>query len=114
MAMWMPGRTDRRSALGAALFAGLITLAVDPGQTAPAAPPPTEVAILRGRVTDEAGKPLADVRVHAAIPAIDMRFVDEIRPGRLVEARTDADGNYRVEIAGLSGRTTASLDAMKP
>ena len=35
-----------------------------------------QAAILRGRVTDEAGSPLADVRVRVAIPATDMRFVE--------------------------------------
>ena len=33
-------------------------------------------AVLHGRVTNEAGAPLAGVRVRAAIPATDMRFVD--------------------------------------
>ena len=75
--MLSQNRTNRLTALSAALVAGLVTLplvvafAVDIEQTSKTAPagqptagaPP---AILRGRVTDEAGAPLADVRVLVA------------------------------------------------
>jgi protocatechuate 3,4-dioxygenase beta subunit len=85
--MLTQSRTNRLSALSATLVAGLVTLplvaafAVDPEQTSKAAPKGqqsagAQAAILRGRVTDEAGAPLADVRVRVAIPAADMRFID--------------------------------------
>ncbi len=79
-------RTNRLSALSATLVAGLVALplvvafAIDPEQTGktPAKGQQSvgaQAAILRGRVTNKAGAPLADVRVRVAIPAADMRFV---------------------------------------
>ena len=66
-------------------------------------------------MTDEAGAPLADVRVRVAIPATDMRFVDrQHTTHKLLEARSDAGGDYRLEIPGIARRTTISIDAMKP
>ena len=65
-------------------------------------------------MTDEAGAPLADVRVRVAIPATDMRFVDVSTPHKRLETRTDGRGEYRLEIPGIAERTTVSLDAMKP
>ena len=72
--------------------------------------------MLRGRVTNEAGAPLADVRVRVAIPATDMRFVDagerdssrvtDHKLHKLLEARSDARGDYRLEIPGIAERTT--------
>ena len=126
-------RTTRLSALNAALIAGLVAFplvvafAADTRPTSDAAsgarqPAGARPAILRGRVIDEAGTPLADVRVRVAIPATDMRFVDVSLPRvatiavphKLVETRTDAGGAYRVEIPGITGPTKVSLDAMKP
>jgi hypothetical protein len=86
----------------------------------PAAP---RTATLRGRVTNEAGAPLPNVRVRVAIPATDMRFVAAgavrkfVEPGtdyKLLEARSDAGGEYRLEIPGITARTMVSIDAMKP
>ncbi|WP_148598392.1 carboxypeptidase-like regulatory domain-containing protein [Aquisphaera giovannonii] len=80
-------------------------------------------AILRGLVTDEAHAPLAEARILVAIPAADMRFIDagttrkllkDAVDCRVLEARSDAGGNYAVEVPGLSGRTEVSIDAMKP
>ena len=74
-------------------------------------------------MTDEAGAPLADVRVRVAIPAADMRFVDSIADlnfidadtvHKILEIRSDAGGTYRLEIPGIAGRTKISIDAMKP
>jgi hypothetical protein len=118
-------RTTHLSALSAVLIAGLVAFplvvafAADPQPTSDAAPGPRQSAgarpaILRGRVTDEAGAPLADVRVRVAIPAADMRFVDVSTPHKRVETRTDASGAYRVEIPGITGPMKVSLDAMKP
>ncbi|HEV3299272.1 MAG TPA: carboxypeptidase-like regulatory domain-containing protein [Planctomycetaceae bacterium] len=71
-------------------------------------------AIISGRVTNEKGKPLADVRVRVAIPETDMRFVDAKTNHMLLSTKTDAKGDYRLEIPGLKESTTVSLDAMKP
>jgi hypothetical protein len=110
-----------------AIFPLVVAFAADPGPAGPTAPgdrpvDEAKVAVLRGHVTGQAGAPLADVRVRVAIPATDMRLVDypypldqgpEV-PCKLVETRSDAGGNYRVEIAGITGPTKVSLDAMKP
>lgn len=126
-------RATRLSALSGMLVAGFAALPLAVAFAADASPTsltasadqPSEkgrAAILRGRVTDEAGAPLAGVRVRVAIPATDMRFVDvhrELVDGpdvahRLMEARTDANGAYRLEIPGITGPTKVSLDAMTP
>ena len=60
------------------------------------------------------GHPLADVRVRVAIPAADMRFVDPTTPHKQVEVRSDAKGDFRLEIPGIAKPTTISIDAMKP
>ena len=115
-------RTNRVSArlvAGLIILAPAVAFAVAPEQTrqtAPGAQRSTDAraATLRGRVTDEAGAPLADVRVRIAIPATDMRFVDVSTPHKRLETTTDARGEYRLEVPGLNERTTVSLDAMKP
>ncbi len=120
-------RATRLGAFGGMLVAGFAALplaAVFAAEPDPADGPTEKgrAAILRGRVTDEGGAPLADVRVRAAIPAIDMRFVDVGRglvdgpqvPCKLMETRTDANGSYRLEIPGITGPTKVSLDAMTP
>ncbi|MGP0068643.1 MAG: carboxypeptidase regulatory-like domain-containing protein [Isosphaeraceae bacterium] len=118
-------RTNRPSALFATLVGGLfafplvVAIAVDPEQASKTAPKDQQAAaaqpaILRGRVTDEAGAPLADARVRIAIPAADMRFVDVSTNHKKLEARSDANGDYRLEIPGIAKPTMISLDAMKP
>jgi beta-lactamase regulating signal transducer with metallopeptidase domain len=123
--MLTQSRTNRLNALSAALIAALVTLplvvgfAAGPEQTTktgPKAEPSTSAhpAILRGRVTNEAGAPLADVRVRVAIPATDMRSVDATSHHKQREARSDAGGDYRLELPGITERTAISIDAMKP
>ena len=140
--MLTQSRSNRVGALGAAVVAGLVALpmavafAVDPQQASQAVPKirqnaGSSAAILRGRVTNAEGIPLADVRVRVAIPATDMRFADVdvdlklVAKGnrklmrartdyKLLEARSDAGGSYRLEIPGVAERTTVSIDAMKP
>jgi hypothetical protein len=73
-----------------------------------------QAAILHGRVTNDAGAPLAEVRVRVAIPAADMRFVDASTQHKRLEARSDAKGEYRLEIPGVTAPTMISIDAMKP
>ena len=36
----------------------------------------SSAAVISGRVTNEAGAPLADAQIRVAYPAIDMRFID--------------------------------------
>ncbi len=123
--MMTRSRTNRLSASSAALVAGLVAFplvvafAGDPeptGETSPEGKQPAgaQAASLRGRVTDEAGDPLANVRVRVAIPAADMRFVDASTDHEQREAKSDAQGDYRLELPGIKGRTTVSIDAMKP
>jgi beta-lactamase regulating signal transducer with metallopeptidase domain len=123
--MLTQSRTNRLSVLSATLVAGLVTLplvvafAVDPEQTSKTAPKVqqpagAQAAILRGRVTDEAGAPLADVRVRVAIPATNMRFIDPSTHHKQLEVKSDAKGDYRLELSGITERTMISIDAMKP
>ena len=123
--MLAQSRTHRLSALSATLVAGLVAVplvvafAADPEQTSQTAPTGQQsagpgAAILRGRVTNEAGAPMADVRVRVAIPAADMRFVDASTPHKQLDAKSDANGDYRLEIPGITKPTTISIDAMKP
>jgi len=118
-------RTNRLGALSAALVAGLVTLplavafAVGPEQAVKAAPEGqqpagAQAAVLRGRVTDGSGAPLADVRVRVAIPAADMRFIVDGAHHKQLETRSDAKGDYRLELPGITGRTPISIDATKP
>jgi hypothetical protein len=118
-------RTYRLSALSATLVAGLVSLplvvafAVDSEQTSKEAPrgqrsTAAQAAVIRGRVTNEAGAPLSDVRVRVAIPATNMRFVDASTHHRRLEARSDANGDYQLALPGITERTTVSIDALKP
>ncbi len=117
---------SRLNYLSAVLVGGLLILslavasAVEPEQTSQTAPKAqrttnARTAILHGRVTDEAGAPLADVRVRVAIPATDMRLRRCQHASQAAgEPRSDARGDYRLEIPGIAERTTVSIDAMKP
>jgi len=123
--MLTQGRTNRLSALSAVLVAGLVAVplvvafAADPEQTSKTAPKGqqstgAQTAILRGRVTNEAGAPLPNVRVCVAIPGADMRLVDSTTPQKQLEAKSNTKGDYRLEIPGITKPTTISIDAMKP
>ncbi len=64
--------------------------------------------------------------MRVAIPATDMRFVDagtdrklvegplDRKHHKLLEARSVAGGDYRLEIPGIAARTLVSIDAIKP
>jgi hypothetical protein len=115
-------KTNRRTALIGTLIASLVTLplafAADPQQTGQNADEGQQTAsakpaILRGRVTNEAGVPLGNVRVRVAVPATDMRFVDSSTPHEQHEAKTNARGEYRLELPQITKPTTISIDAMK-
>ncbi len=111
--------------LVAVIVAGLVAVplavafAADQEQTGKTSPKDQQTvgahtAILRGRVTNEAGAPLGNVRVRVAIPAADMRFVDSTTPHKQLEAKSNTKGEYQLEIPGITMPTTISIDAMKP
>ncbi len=123
--MLTQGRTNRLSSLSAVVVAGLVAVplvvafAADLKQTSKTStkgqqPAGAQTAILRGRVTNEAGDPLANVRVRVAIPGTDMRFFDSTTPHKQLEAKSNTKGEYRMEIPGITKPTTISIDAMKP
>jgi beta-lactamase regulating signal transducer with metallopeptidase domain len=123
--MLTQSRTNRLSAVSATLVAGLVILplvvafGVEPEQTSENARNSRQstgapAALLRGRVTNEAGAPLGNVRVRVAIPATDMRFVDSSTPHEQLEAKSNTKGDYRLELPGITKPTTISIDAMKP
>lgn len=107
-------RANRMHVQFAALIAGLTLFPQAIGSAAEPEQAGRDVAVLRGRVTDADDNPLADVRVRIAIPAADMRFVDSSTSHKRLETRTDASGNYRLEVPGLAEPTQVSIDAMKP
>jgi uncharacterized GH25 family protein len=118
-------RANRLSALSLTLVAGLagfplvLAYATSPEQTSNAAaevqqPAGAPVAVLRGRVKSKEGVPLPGVRIRVAIPATDMRQIDPSRKLTVLEANSDANGDYRVEIPGLALRTKVSIDALMP
>lgn len=75
-------------------------------------PKPAVAAVLHGRVRDEAGEPLAGVRVRVAIPGTDMRFAIRDDDHKQFEAISGDNGGYRLEIPGITKPTTISVDAM--
>ncbi len=109
---------SRTMCLSAVLVALSLAVAAGQDQTSKAASKDqkaaSQAAILRGRVTDLAGAPLAGARVRVVIPAADMRFVDASTPDRRLETQSDAQGDYRIELTGIAKRTKVSIDAMKP
>ncbi len=118
-------RTHRLSVLSATLVAGLTALplavafAVGPEPTVKPAPEREQpagvaVAVLRGRATNKAGLALPGVRVRVAVPAIDMRFADASPDHLILEARSDVNGDYRLELPMIRERTTLTMDAMMP
>jgi protocatechuate 3,4-dioxygenase beta subunit len=118
-------RGSRWRARAAAIVAALVVLPALVGFAAETAksskltsrgrkPASAAAAILRGRVTGDDDAPLANARVRIAIPAADMRFVDPTTSDKQLETKTDAHGDYRLEIPGTTEPTTISIDAMKP
>lgn len=115
-------RTNRVSAwlvTGLVILSPAMAFAIAPqqtSQTAPGGQRSTKVgaSILHGRVTNEAGAPLADVRVRVAIPATNMFDLAASTRHELREARSDARGDYRLELPVITERMTVSIDAMKP
>ncbi len=119
--MMTQNRTNRLSVLSVALVAAIVSVplvvgfAGDPAEknkeSATDQPAGGSVAIIHGRVTNEAGAPLPDAVVRAAVPDTDMRFVNSRTHG-VMETKTDATGEYRLELPGITKPTKISLDAM--
>lgn len=74
----------------------------------------TAAAVLHGRVRGERGEPLAGVRVRVAIPATDMRFAIGDSDHQQFETISGDNGEYRLEIPGITKPTTISIDALQP
>ena len=86
----------------------------DPGKTSKAASGMT-AATISGRVTDEAGAPLADVRVSVvAVVDPETRTVNANARSKQLVARSDARGDYRLEVPGITKRAIIVIDAFKP
>ncbi len=111
-----PGRLSLAGAVGTILlmtFPLLLAVAGDPSDSGAANEDIQNVAVVKGRVTDKAGQPLAASVVTVAIPAGDMR---QLQPDqhRLLQAKTDANGEYELEIPGIVEPTKVSIDVASP
>ena len=67
---------------------------------------------LSGEVQNEDGIPIAGAHVRVAVPAADMRFVDETSGQKLFETTCDAKGQYSLDLTGIEKPTKVSIDAM--
>ena len=117
--MLTPRRRNCWNAASLGLIVGMVagSVAVAPRLVAaiPQQPPAVvPAAVLQGRVTDKQGAPLPGVRVRIAVPATDMRFVNPTTDHVLFEARSGAEGDYRLEVPGINEPTKVSIDAMLP
>ena len=78
--------------------------------------PPTDapVTVVQGRITDMKDVPLADVRLSIEV------HIGQSDPNRAVgehpklATRSDPNGNYRVEIPGITQRSTMAVVGTKP
>jgi hypothetical protein len=120
--MLTENRRNRLSGLSAALVVGLVSLPFVVGFAADPAPNDRgdskeqkaergSIALLEGRVNNEAGAPLADARVRVAIPAARILFLVSPADHRLLETKTDAKGDFRLELPGITKPTKISIDA---
>jgi hypothetical protein len=86
----------------------------DPGKTSKA-PSGATAATISGRVTDQAGAPLADVRVTVvAVGDPQTRKFDAGARSRQLVARSDASGDYRLELTDITKHAIIVIDAFKP
>jgi hypothetical protein len=108
-------RMDCLNALGAVLLAGLFTaplLASDAAETKKPAhkdsrPAQARSTGIRGRVTDGNGKPLADVRLW-------LGWREDDQGQKPLVVKTDAQGNYRLDLPDVKQPTLVGLDSKKP
>ncbi len=85
----------------------------DPGKTSKAASG-VAAATISGRVTDQAGAPLADVRVSVRVRDPETRAVNAGALSKQLVARSDARGDYRLEVPVITKRAIILIDAFKP
>jgi Carboxypeptidase regulatory-like domain len=86
----------------------------DPGKTSKAASA-VAAAMISGRVTDEAGAPLADVRVSVvSVRDPETRTVNTSAHSKQPVSRSDARGDYRLEVPVITKRAIIVIDAVKP
>jgi Carboxypeptidase regulatory-like domain len=86
----------------------------DPGKTSKAASA-LAAAMISGRVTDEAGAPLADVRLSiVAVVDPETRTDNPSAQSKQPVATSDARGDYRLEVPGITKRAIIWIDAVKP
>jgi uncharacterized GH25 family protein len=86
----------------------------DPGKASKAASG-QEAAVISGRVTDEAGAPLPDVRVSVVSVGDPETRTDDISAlSKQRVARSDAKGDFRLEVLGITKRAIILIDAVKP
>jgi Carboxypeptidase regulatory-like domain len=118
--MWALSRAHRLSVFRFLVVTGLVALPQagasfdDPGKTSKAASG-AEAALISGRVTDEAGAPLADVRVSVvAVGDPETRTADSVALSKQRIARSNAKGDFRLEVLGLTKRAIILIDAVKP
>jgi beta-lactamase regulating signal transducer with metallopeptidase domain len=100
-------RTQRVSILAGSMIAAalMVPLSIGFGQTNA-----DDVPKITGRITDKGGKPVAGAVVRIAMPATEMRHVDE----GMYEDKSDEDGRYEIKLEGLGLATTVSVDALAP
>ena len=72
------------------------------------------MTILHGTIRNEENGPLVGVRVRIAVPAADMRLVNPTTTHKQYETKSVKNGEYRIEIPGITEPTKISIDAMKP
>ncbi|HVJ87465.1 MAG TPA: carboxypeptidase regulatory-like domain-containing protein [Caulifigura sp.] len=103
-----------RHVLLRALVPLTLAMFLAPATSSAAEPAASSKAVIKGKVTDRTGQPIAEAVVRVAIPAADMRFIDSSSRHQQPETRTGPDGSYSLEVPGLTQPTKVSLDAMKP
>ena len=91
-----------------------VAISDDPGKAGEATAGAAS-ATISGRVTDQARVPLADVRVSVvAVGDPETRTVNAGAQSRQLVARSDARGDYRLEVPGITKRAIIVIDAFKP
>lgn len=75
---------------------------------------PTSQSTLVGHVTDPEGKPIVDAKVRVVLPTADLRSPVDTAAHREFLGKTDAKGNYSIEVIGIKSESSASIDILHP
>jgi hypothetical protein len=122
---WYDGKDNAREADLVAVVSEQTVSGIDfhlvAGGEAPKPPrdpaPPKDTGVIAGKVTDEAGAPLAGMTVMAMAPAgitpLGRIAEDDDRPGRNA-TKTDANGNYELTVAVGKWTVQASGEGYMP